>query len=78
MPDYARTGQQDTFNRTDPVIATTPGDIESLWIDVTKGENAFLGRATIALLPGNVNDPIHPPPGRIPPLGGRPHDKPIR
>ena len=77
-PDYARTGQQDTFNRTDPVIATTPGDIESLWIDVTEGENAFLGRATIALLPGNVNDPIHPPPGRIPPLGGRPHDKLIR
>ncbi len=77
-PDYARAGEQDTFNRTDPVIAMTPGDIESLWIDVTQGPNTCVGRATIDLHPGNVNDPIHPPPGRIPPLGGRPHDKPIR
>jgi len=77
-PEYARTGQQDTFNRTDPVIATTAGDIESLWIEVDKGQDGYLGRATISIVPGNVNNPICPPPGRIPPLGGRPHDKPIR
>jgi len=76
--DYARNGEQDTFNRTDPVIATTPGDIESLWIDVTRGPDGYEGFATIAILPGNANDPIYPPEGRIPPLGGRPHDKPIR
>jgi len=76
--DYARKGQQDTFNRTDPVIATTPGDIESLWVDVTQGPDGYAGRATIAILPGNANNPIYPPEGRIPPLGGRTHDKPVR
>jgi protocatechuate 3,4-dioxygenase beta subunit len=76
--DYARSGEQDTFNRTDPVIATTPGDIESLWIDLTDGSDGLVGCATIAIVPGTANDPIYPPVGRIPPLGGRPHDKPIR
>ena len=76
--DYARGGQQDTFNRTDPVIAMTQDDIESLWVEVKKGPHAYIGRATIAIVPGNINDPIYPPPGRIPPLGGRLHDKPIK
>lgn len=76
--DYARVGKQDTFNRTDPVIAMTAGDIESLWVDVSTESGLCVASATIAIVPGNVNDPIHPPPGRIPPLGGRQHDKPIR
>ncbi len=76
--DYARGGQQDTFNRTDPVIAMTQGDIESLWVAVQKGPDAYIGRATIAIVPGDINDPIYPPTGRIPPLGGRLHDKPTK
>ena len=77
-PDYARTAEQDTFNNTDPVIGNTPGDIQSLWIDVQKGPDIFLGSATLAITPGHVNDLIIVPPGRIPPLGGRPHDKPVK
>ena len=76
--DYARTGSQDTFNNTDPVIGNTQGDIETLWIEVEKGEDVFTGTVTLAIVPGNVNDLIIVPPGRIPPLGGRPHDKPVR
>jgi len=76
--DYLRKAEQDTFNNTDPVIGRTPGDIQSLWIDVQKGSDIFLGTATIAIIPGNINDLIIVPPGRIPPLGGSPHDKPVR
>ena len=76
--DYARNVAQDTYNNTDPVIGNTPGDIQSLWIDVQKGPDVFLGSATLAITPGQVNDLIIVPPGRIPPLGGRPHQKPVR
>ena len=76
--EYARNSEQDTFNNTDPVIANTPGEIESLWVDVEKAPDVFLGSATLAIIPGNVNELILVPPGRIPPIGGRPHDKPVR
>ena len=77
-PDYARNAEQDTFNNTDPVIANTPGGIESLWVDVEKGPDVYLGSATLTIIPGNINDLIIVPPGRIPPLGGRPHGKPVK
>ena len=77
-PDYVRNAEQDTFNNTDLVIGKTEEAINSLWIDVQKAPNVFLGRATLAITPGNVNDLIIVPPGRIPPLGGRPQDKPVR
>jgi len=76
--DYARRTKQDTFNNTDLVIGNTGVDIDSLWIEVQKAPNVFLGRATLAITPGSVNDLIIVPPGRIPPKGGRPHDKPVR
>jgi len=76
--DYMRKAQQDTFNITDPVIGNTTSDIACLWIDVEEGREGFLGRATLQITPGNINDLIIVPPGRIPPLGGRPHGKPIR
>ncbi len=75
---YARNVEQDTYNNTDPVIGNTPGDVQSLWIDVQKGPDVFLGSATLAITPGQVNDLIIVPPGRIPPLGGRPHDKAVK
>jgi len=77
-PAYARKVGQDTFNNTDPVIGNTTGDIQSLWISVQTGPDVFLGDATLAIIPGRVNDLIIVPPGRIPPLGGRPHDKPVK
>ncbi len=77
-PDYARDAEQDTFNNTDPVIANTLGDLESLWVDVEKGPDVYLGSASLAIVPGNINDLIIVPPGRIPPIGGRPHDKPVK
>lgn len=77
-PEYARIAEQDTFNRSDPVIATTRDDIDSLWLEMTEKGDAYAGTATLFIIPGKVNDPIHPPPGRIPPVGGRPHDKPVR
>lgn len=77
-PDYHRQGKQDTFNNTDPVIANTPGDMGSLWVDVQTGSSVLSGTAVVAIVPGNVNELIIVPPGRIPPLGGRPHDKPVR
>ena len=77
-PEYSRNSEQDTFNNTDPVIANTPGEIESLWVDVENGPDVFLGSATLAIIPGNINELIMVPPGRIPPIGGRPHDKPVR
>lgn len=76
--DYARNARQDTFNKTDPVVGNTPGDIESLWIDIEKGTESFVGRATLPIIPGNINDLIIVPPGRIPPLGGFEHDKPVK
>ena len=76
--EYARTAEQDTFNGADPVIATTPGDMDSLWVDVEETREGMNGHVEILIVPGNVNPPIHPPPGRIPPVGGRPHDKPVR
>jgi len=75
---YARKAEQDTFNNTDPVFGNTEGQTDSLWIDVETGADVFLGRATLAIVPGNINDLIIVPTGRIPPLGGRPHDKPVR
>ncbi len=76
--EYARKAAQDTFNNTDPVFGNTEGDTDSLWIDIDKGTEVFLGRATLAITPGNMNELIIVPPGRIPPLGGRPHDKAVR
>jgi len=76
--DYARTAEQDTFNRTDPVIGNAPGDSSSLWIEIDQGPDVFVGSARLAVVPGNINDLIIVPPGRIPPLGGRPHDKPVK
>jgi protocatechuate 3,4-dioxygenase beta subunit len=77
-PEYARNATQDTYNKTDPVFGNTPGDTDSLWIDIEKGPEFFLGSAVISIAPGNINDLIIVPSGRIPPLGGRPHDKPVR
>lgn len=77
-PDYARKAAQDTFNQTDLVIGNTPADIEALWVEIEQGPDAFVGRATLPIKPGNVNELIIVPPGHIPPKGGRPHDKPIR
>lgn len=77
-PEYARTAEQDTFNGSDPVIATTAGDIDSLWVELARNGDAYAGTATLIITPGKINEPIHPPPGRIPPVGGRPHDKPVR
>jgi len=76
--DYVRNAEQDTFNKTDPVVGNTPGDIESLWIDIVTGPDIFRGSATLAIIPGNINDLIIVPPGRIPPLGGFVHDKPVK
>jgi protocatechuate 3,4-dioxygenase beta subunit len=76
--DYARKGTQDTFNNTDPVFGNTQGDTNSLWVDIEQRPDIFLGSARLAITPGNINDLIIVPPGRIPPLGGRPHDKPVR
>ena len=36
--DYARTAEQDTFNRTDPVIGNSPGDSSSLWIEIDQAD----------------------------------------
>jgi protocatechuate 3,4-dioxygenase beta subunit len=77
-PGYARRATQDTFNGTDPVIGNTQGEIDSLWIEVERRPDVWLGSVTLAITPGNVNDLIIVPPGRIPPLGGRPHDKPVK
>jgi protocatechuate 3,4-dioxygenase beta subunit len=76
--DYARNAEQDTFNNTDLIIGNTEADVDSLWIEVEHGRDVFLGRSTLAITPGNINDLIIVPPGRIPPKGGRPHDKPVR
>lgn len=76
--DYARTAEQDTFNCTDPVIGNTEGDTDSLWIEVEQRPDVFAGDARLAITPGKINDLIIVPPGRIPPPGGRPHDKPVR
>ncbi len=76
--DYARGAEQDTHNKTDPVIASTVGDIDSLWVDVETDADVYTGNVTLAITPGNINDLIIVPPGRIPPRGGRLHDKTIR
>jgi protocatechuate 3,4-dioxygenase beta subunit len=76
--DYTRRAEQDTFNNTDLVIGNTPADIGALWIDIEQADEVFRGHVTLPIRPGNVNELIIVPPGRIPPKGGRPHDKPVR
>ncbi|MGI9260668.1 MAG: hypothetical protein ACR2QR_01460 [Woeseiaceae bacterium] len=76
--DYARVVEQDTFNNTDLVIGNTAANSESLWVDVHTDDDVFHGAVTLPIIPGNVNELIIVPPGRIPPKGGRPHDKPVR
>lgn len=78
QPEYARQSEQDTFNDTDLVIGNTPADIAALWVNVDTSGDPYLGRVTLPIVPGNVNELIIVPPGRIPPKGGRPHDKPVR
>lgn len=78
LPEYARVSEQDTYNGADPVIATTRGDMDSLWVETEEVAGGLAGKVELLIVPGNVNRPIHPPPGRIPPVGGRPHDKPVR
>lgn len=77
-PAYARKVKQDTYNKTDPVIATSPGDFENTWITISEGENGYIGNASVIITPGEVHDPIIPPDGQIPPKGGRPHNTPVR
>ena len=76
--DYARGAEQDTFNRTDLVIGNTPADIDRLWVDIDSSGDDWIGRVTLPIVPGNENELIIVPPGRIPPKGGRPHDKPVQ
>ncbi|MGI9261878.1 MAG: intradiol ring-cleavage dioxygenase [Woeseiaceae bacterium] len=76
--EYARVAEQDTFNNTDLVIGNTADDIGALWVDVDTDGDVFHGAVALPIIPGNVNDLIIVPPGRIPPKGGRPHDKPVR
>lgn len=77
-PDYARKAQQDTHNKTDPVIASTPGDFDNTWVELKETDDGFIGTAKVFITPGEVHEPIHPMPGRIPPRGGRLHDVPVR
>ena len=77
-PEYARSGQQDTFNNTDPIIGKIPADASSIWIDIHELPSVYIGAATVKIVPGNVNELIIVPPGRIPPLGGQLHDKPVK
>ncbi len=77
-PAYARRAERDTFNHTDPVIATSDGSFDNSWVDLKTGEGGFIGTATIYIKPGEVNDPIISPDGQIPPKGGRPHNVPVK
>ncbi len=77
-PDYTRKIDQDTHNGTDPVIATTKGEFDNTWIELTKTDDGYQGTAVIYITPGEIHEPIHPMPGRIPPRGGRPHEVPIK
>lgn len=54
--DYARAATEDSFSNTDPVVGKTGGDMDSLWVDMEKGEDAFLGRATIGQVLRNNPD----------------------
>ena len=60
------------------IDSSTQGEIDTLWIAVDTESEIFAGTATLAITPGNTNDLIIVPPGRIPPKGGRIHDKPTR
>ncbi len=77
-PAYARKADQDTFNNTDPVIATSPGEFDNTWVDIAEGPDGYIGRAIVVITPGEVHEPIIPPDGQIPPKGGRPHNTPVR
>ena len=61
--DYARAATEDSFSNTDPVVGKPGGDMDSLWVDMDslwvdmeKGEDAFLGRATIGRVLRNNPD----------------------
>lgn len=77
-PDYLRHTERDTFNHTDPVIATSVGSFDNTWVDLENDGDSFKGTANIFINPSKVNDPIIPPSGQIPPKGGRPHNVPVR
>jgi hypothetical protein len=75
---YARTIEQDTHNRTDPVIGKFGGESPSVWIELEELAEGFSGSATISVDPNEDREPIFIPPGRVPPLGGFDHKIRVR
>jgi protocatechuate 3,4-dioxygenase beta subunit len=75
---YARTIEQDTHNRTDPVIGKFGGESPSIWIELEELAEGFSGSATISVDPNEDREPIFIPSGRVPPLGGFEHKIPVR
>ena len=75
---YARTIEQDTHNRTDPVIGKFGGESPSVWIELEELAEGFSGSATISVDPNEDREPIFIPAGRVPPLGGFDHKIRVR
>ncbi|WP_049823270.1 hypothetical protein [Bradyrhizobium sp. WSM2254] len=75
---YKREAQRDTFNGTDIVLGKTPGSIDSCWVELKQGQDRIFGEAVLVVdrTARSQRKPI--PPGFRPPLGGLPHEKPVR
>lgn len=75
---YHRKIRQDTHNYTDPVIGKFGGESPTIWIELDATAEGFNGSTTITVDPNEDREPIFIPSGRVPPLGGFEHEKPVR
>lgn len=77
-PAYARNVEQDTRNAVDTVMALTPTPIDGCWVDVSREGDRVVGHAVLGIDLTAVSTPMSPPKEFRPPVGGIPHDKPVR
>ena len=77
QPEYRREVAQDTFNRTDTVLAFTQQDIGACWVDISETDNGYVGNVQLGIDLNAVSRPENPPEGWVPPIGGMPHPHPM-
>jgi protocatechuate 3,4-dioxygenase beta subunit len=75
---YRRRVSQDTFNQTDIVLAKADGPIDGCWVELIPGETSIRGESLLAVDPQAQSVRKEIPEGFRPPIGGIPHDKPVR
>lgn len=77
-PEYERNVSQDTFNRTDTVIALTPDSVAGCWVNLELDGEGVRAAGTLAVDPAAESVQFDPPADFKPPLGGIEHQQDVR